>query len=166
LTIPRQYPVNPVNTKMKELKALALEHSRQKYPNLPEHARVIRKYSDKTANGLTKCVIDYLTFSGYQAERISSTGRYIDNRQTFTDVIGRTRIIGSGKWIPGSSTKGTADISATVKGRSVKIEVKIGKDRQSDAQKDYQAQIEKAGGVYIIVKSFNDFISWYKSFTA
>lgn len=149
---------------MKELKDLALVHSRQKYPNLPEHARVIRKYSDKTSNGLTKCVIDYLTFSGYQAERISSTGRYIDNRETYTDVIGRTRIIGSGKWIPGSSTKGTADISATVMGRSVKIEVKIGNDRQSDAQKDYQAAIEKAGGIYIIVKSFNDFITWYKSF--
>lgn len=151
---------------MKELKQLALEHNRKKYPNFPEHARVVKKYEDKTANGLTKCVIDYLTFSGYQAERISSGGRFIDNRETYQDVIGRTKTIGSGKWIPGSTTKGTADISATVKGRSIKIEVKIGKDRQSEAQKKYQAQIEKAGGIYIIVKTFEDFLTWYKQFTS
>ena len=150
---------------MKELQNLALAHSRQKYPNFPEHARVIRKYTDKTANGLTKCIIDWVTMSGYQAERISSMGRMIDNRETYTDVVGRTKTIGSTKWIPGSSTKGTADISATIKGRSIKIEVKIGKDRQSDAQKAYQLQVEKAGGVYIIVKTFEDFYNWYQTFT-
>lgn len=149
---------------MKELKLLALEHSRQKYPNLPEYARVIKKYEDKTANGLTKCVIDYLTFCGFQAERIASSGRYIDERKTYVNVLNQNVTIGSGKWIPGSTTKGTADISATIKGRSVKIEVKIGNDRQSEVQKEYQAAIEKAGGIYIIVKSFEDFLTWYKQF--
>jgi hypothetical protein len=42
------------------------------------------------------------------------------------------------QWTKGTSTAGSADISATIKGRSVKIEVKIGKDRQSEAQKKYQ----------------------------
>jgi hypothetical protein len=70
-----------------------------------------------------------------------------------------------GKWTPGQSTKGTADISATIRGRSVKIEIKYGKDRQSDAQKEYQAAIERAGGVYIIVRDFDSFVEWYESFT-
>jgi hypothetical protein len=58
-------------------------------------------------------------------------------------------------------TVGTADISATIRGRSVKIEVKIGRDRQSDAQKRYQASIEAAGGIYYIARNIDDFMQWY-----
>jgi hypothetical protein len=68
--------------------------------------------------------------------------------------------IGSGKWIPGSMTRGSADISATIKGRSVKIEVKM-KDKQSPDQKRYQQQVEAAGGIYIIVHSMDEFIELY-----
>jgi len=69
-----------------------------------------------------------------------------------------------GKWTPGQGTKGTADISATIRGRSVKIEVKYGKDRQSDDQKRYQQQIETAGGIYIIVRNMDEFIEWFDEF--
>jgi hypothetical protein len=69
-----------------------------------------------------------------------------------------------GKWTPGQSTKGTADISATIRGRSVKIEIKQ-KDKQSEAQKQYQQAIENAGGVYIIVRDFDSFVEWYEKFT-
>ena len=71
------------------------------------------------------------------------------------------------KMIPGSSTKGTADISATIKGRSVKIEVKCaatGDRYQSDDQKAYQKAVESAGGVYIIVRDFESFYNWYNQF--
>jgi hypothetical protein len=64
------------------------------------------------------------------------------------------------KWIPGSGTKGTADISATIWGKSVKIEAKM-KDRQSEDQKKYQAQIERAGGLYWLVRSFKEFLTLY-----
>ena len=149
---------------MDELKRLALEDNIRKYPSTPPHCRPVFKYSDKTANGLTKCIIDYLNFSGHFAERISSMGRVIDNRQTYTNVIGQRVTIGSTKYIPGTSTKGTADISATIKGKSVKIEVKIGNDRQSQNQKDYQKRTEQAGGIYIIAKNFADFKLWYQNF--
>ena len=66
----------------------------------------------------------------------------------------------------GTSTAGSADISATIKGRSVKIEVKIGKDRQSEAQKRYQENIEKAGGTYYIAKNFDDFVIFFNEFVA
>jgi hypothetical protein len=93
-------------------------------------------------------------------------GRVIDNRKTYTNVIGQNVTIGSTQYIPGTSTKGTADISATIKGRSVKIEVKIGKDKQSEAQKQYQSNIERAGGTYIIAKTFSEFMDWYLLFTS
>lgn len=63
-------------------------------------------------------------------------------------------------YIPGTSRNGTADISATIQGRSVKIEVKIGKDRQSDVQLSYQKEVERAGGIYYIAKDFQSFYDW------
>ncbi len=119
-------------------------------------------FTDKTANGLTKCIVSWLNLNGWQAERISTTGRYIDNSKIVTDVLGNRKKIGSGKYIKGSGTNGSADISATIKGRSIKIEVKIGKDKQSDAQKKYQEMIEKAGGVYFIATDFDEFMMFYK----
>jgi hypothetical protein len=68
-----------------------------------------------------------------------------------------------GTYTPSTGTKGSADISATIRGRSVKIEVKQ-KDKQSEVQKQYQQSIEKAGGVYMIFRNFDDFIIWYNDF--
>jgi hypothetical protein len=67
-------------------------------------------------------------------------------------------------WGKSTATKGSADISATILGRSVKIEVKIGADRQSEHQKVYQEAIEKSGGQYWIVKNFDDFFKKYENF--
>jgi hypothetical protein len=145
-----------------KLKELALQESRRRSPNFPEYARVIHKYTDKTANGLTKCILDFIKFNGGQAERISVTGRFIDNSKVVEDVIGRKRKIGSGQYIPSSMQKGSADISTIVNGRSVKWEIKIGKDRQSEEQKQYQQQVEKAGGYYFIVRDFAEFIEQYE----
>jgi hypothetical protein len=119
------------------------------------------KYSDKTANGLTKAIISWINLNGYQAERISTTGRYVDNSKIVTDVLGNRKKIGSGKYIKGTGTNGSADISATIKGKSIKIEVKIGNDKQSEAQIKYQEMIEKAGGIYFIAKNFDEFYGFY-----
>jgi len=148
---------------MKELIKIAKRVKRAKYPNLPEYALTVPRYTDKTANGMTKAIIDYLKFEGWQAERISVTGRYIDQSRTYVDILGHHKKIGSGKWIPTSGQKGTADISATIKGRSVKIEIKIGKDKQSNDQLTYQKQVEDAGGVYFIARDWKGFIDWYKT---
>ena len=142
---------------------------KSKYPNFPPAYFPETKYTDKTANGLTKCVIEYLNNSGHQAERISSTGRVIDTSKVVTDVIGRQRTVGSTKWIKGTSTNGTADISSTINvtisgipvGLSVKWEVKIGKDRQSNDQKKYEKDVKTAGGYYFIIKTIEDFFDKY-----
>lgn len=145
-----------------ELKHFALRVDRRRYPSLPEHARVVHRYTDRNANGLTRCIIDWLRFNDHHAERISNMGRPVDGRKRYVDTVGFKRQIGSVQWILGQGTPGTADISATIVGRSVKIEVKAGRDRQSEAQKKYQAAIEAAGGTYVIAKSFEGFWEWYK----
>jgi hypothetical protein len=149
---------------LQHLKQLKLDEYRRQYPNVPEHALKQPKYSDKSANGLTRCVIDWLKLNGWQAERINCMGRPIDNRKQVTDVVGRTKTIGSMTWGKSTSTKGSADISATIMGRSVKIEIKYGKDRQSEDQKRYQEMIERSGGVYIIVRTFDQFYEWYNNY--
>lgn len=142
------------------LRELALAESFERFPNMPDYCRCTRAYTDKTANGLTKCIIDFLVFSGYQCERIAVTGRYIDNSKVVTDVLGSKRRIGSGKWIRTSMQKGSSDLSAIIFGRSVKIEVKI-KDKQSPDQKVYQQQVVQAGGLYWICRSFDQFLTLY-----
>jgi hypothetical protein len=148
------------------LKALELESMKRKYPNTNESYLGLSKWNDNSANALTQCVITYITFMGGQAERISSQGQYREGAkiQVGTGELAHQRQL-PGKWTPGQSTKGTADISSTIRGRSVKIEIKYGKDVQSQVQKDYQASIERAGGVYIIVRTFDEFVIWYNQFT-
>lgn len=132
---------------IQELRQIEVQYRAAKSPSMPKAYIVPTAYNDKTSNGLTKCVIDWLRYNSWQAERISNTGRILNKH-----------------WIPGTGTNGTADISATIWGRSVKIEVKIGADQQSQYQKGYQESIERAGGVYIIVKDFTTFLFWYRQF--
>lgn len=145
---------------VKYLEYLSVEAKKRKYPNIPPDYIRLVKYNDSTANGLTKCIIDFLRIKEHQAERINTTGRMLNNTKIVTDILGRQRLIGSLSWIKGNTTTGSADISATINSLSVKIEVKI-YDSQSLAQKDYQRTIESAGGIYFIAKNFTDFVTWY-----
>jgi hypothetical protein len=147
-----------------KLNALMMEQLKQKYPNMPEAYIPKTDWTDNSANALTKCVIAWIQFNGGQAERISSQGQYREGAkiQVGSGIMAHTKQL-PGKWTPGQSTKGTADISATIRGRSVKIEIKQ-KDKQSEAQKQYQQAMENAGGVYIIVRDFDSFVVWYDKF--
>ena len=147
---------------LKTLSALAFRKLRDKHPTVPVFALPKVKYSDKTANGLTKSIIDFINLNNGQAERINNMGRQLDERKSYSDTLGNSRTIGSVKWIKGTGTNGTSDISATIKGKSVKVEVKIGKDKQSNFQKEYQQEVERAGGLYFIAKDFKSFYEWYK----
>jgi len=52
--------------------------------------------------------------------------------------------------------KGLSDLTALKNGQTVYIEVKKPGGRQSDVQKDFQADIEAHGGVYVLAKSVDD----------
>ena len=137
---------------IKALEVLSVTYKRKLYPNAPYPVNT--RYRDDKTNELTRSVIDWIIYNEYQAERINSTGRQILSK-------------GNSKWIKANTTNGTADISATIKGRSVKIEIKCRATRdncQSEDQVKYQKQIEKAGGVYLIVRNFTQFYNWYHEF--
>ena len=88
------------------------------------------------SNGLTQFIINYIMWSGYRATRINTMGRQIN-----------------GKFIPSATRKGSADISATVKGRSVMIEIKVGKDKPRPEQLAEQQRERQAGGIYEFVST-------------
>ena len=137
-------------TGLQHLKQLHAEGIRIKYPSLPVEAIAVPAYSDRTANGLTKCIVAYITFIGGWATRVNTAGRMVDKG---TEV--RAKMV----YIPGTTKRGTADIMGVVRGRAVSIEVKIGRDRQSEAQRIVERDVNNAGGVYYIAR---DFESTYK----
>jgi Holliday junction resolvase len=51
-----------------------------------------------------------------------------------------------------------ADITAVVNGKHVSIEVKTGRDKPRPEQMKVKQQIEHAGGIYIFVRTFEDFL--------
>ena len=142
------------------LQRLEAEDIRKRYPSFPYPPSV--KHSDKTANGLTRAIIRYLCLTGHHAERVNNMGKRIDHTKVVTDTLGNRRLIGSITWIPSTGVKGTADIHAVISGgRSLFIEVKIGKDRQSSSQVKFQKEIEAVGALYYIAQDFQSFYEWF-----
>ena len=100
----------------------------------------------RTANGLTQSIVKFLTWNGWYANRISSAGRKIGD-----------------KWIHGTTKKGTADLHLIIKGVHISAEIKIGADRMSEYQHLEKQRVEKAGGKYWIIKTFEDFLEKFDS---
>lgn len=144
------------------MKAMEMDMRVKQYPSMKPEYIPLTNWNDNSANNLTKCIIFWINATGGQAERISNQGQYRMGNKIQNPNGSITQL--PGQWTRGQGTKGTADISATIKGRSVKIEVKFGKDIQSEAQKEYQENIERAGGVYIIAKDMDQFIEWFDAF--
>lgn len=96
------------------------------------------------ANGLTKFIVNFLNWSGHRATRINVSGRQI-----------------KGKWIPSSTRRGSSDISATVKGKSVMIEIKVGKDKPREEQLKEQEKERAAGGIYEFISTPEEFFELY-----
>jgi hypothetical protein len=140
---------------------------RLKYPSFPEHYHHDYKHSDNSTNALTRCVVDFLNYSGHFAERVSNTGRFIAGVKIDE---GHAKYQTNGKYIKGTGTNGTSDISAKIKlpnhkfAIPVSIEIKFGKDRQSSDQKKYEQDMNNVGAVYVIVKTFDGFMDWYNEF--
>src|SRR3989304_2461140 len=143
------------------LQAMDYECKRDLYKGVPNFAIPKSKFSDKTSNGLTQCILTWLRLQGHYATRINTTGRKLKDT-VIVDVVGRARTL-KGQWIPGSTRKGTADIIGSIHGKHVSIEIKIGKDKPSKEQEDTRHDIESDGGYYFIAQNFQTFYEWYQS---
>jgi hypothetical protein len=140
-------------TAIQILKQLHCEEVRRKHPGLPDAAVTSADYTDRTANGLTKCVVKYVTLLGGFATRVTTTGQM---RPT-----GKTEVsAGQMKWVYGTTRRGTPDIMGVLNGKQLAVEVKIGKDRLSPAQIEVGKQINAGGGYYFIARDFESVYEW------
>ena len=109
------------------------------------------------ANGLTTFICNFLHWKGHRATRVNVSGRLVDAK----DKQASGNVIGVKKWIPSSTRKGTADISATIKGRSVMIEIKVGRDKPRPDQLSEQIRERNAGGIYEFISTPEQFFELY-----
>lgn len=137
------------------LKRLKLEYIKKTAPGFFDlsggHSMQIKPYDDRSANGLTNCISDFVKHLGGYCNRINTVGmvRKIHGRMVFT---------------PGNGNKGAADLRILFGGRSFDVEVKI-KDRQSEAQKKEQQRIQAAGGIYVVCRSFEQFLNYWQEWS-
>lgn len=139
-----------------QVEDITINHPLVSYPD-----SFLKKYKFATHNGLKQAIKHFIKLRGGQCEVINTMGRMIDQRKTYRDVLGRTCQIGSMQYIPTTGTKGSSDLSALFRGRTLKIEIKVGRDVQREDQVKYQKSIEAAGGTYRIIRSFDEFYDWW-----
>jgi hypothetical protein len=130
-----------------------------KYPNAYKDGFYLEPKMPKIneSNGLTTFICNYLSWRDHRATRINVSGRLVEGKEKQPSGV----TLGVKKWIKSSTRKGTADISATIKGRSVMIEIKVGKDKPREDQLLEQARERKAGGVYEFIKTPDEFFELY-----
>lgn len=131
---------------LQTLAALDLEAKQRQHPTVPAHALVKSKFSDTTANELTRAVIRCIELHGGYAVRINTQGQFNEKL---------------GKWTTGTTRRGTADVHAVAFGLHLAIEIKVGRDRLSDAQQATAEDVEQAGGRYFVARDFETFYAWF-----
>lgn len=101
-----------------------------------------------TANNLTTDIINRLNADGHCAGRINTMGVW-DKRGFYRTLKKHER--------------GKSDIIVCLAplGLYAGIEVKIDEDEQSIYQASFEKRVKAAGGDYVIVKTQQDFFTWY-----
>lgn len=132
---------------------------RDQYPNVYKDGYYLEPKIPKvdTANGLTTFICNFLSWMNHRATRINVSGRLVDGVEKQPSGAK----VGVKKWIPSSTRKGTADISATIKGRSVMIEIKVGRDKPRPDQLSEQIRERNAGGIYEFIGTPDEFFDLY-----
>jgi len=127
-----------------------------------------KPYNLTKTNDLERAICKWFEIKGYKAERVKVQGRKLGSDVvTYNHITGKRQTLDKAKYIPTTGAKGSADISVTCRDKdgavmSLRIEVKNGYtgDRVRPDQMKYKEQHEAAGGTYIIVRYFSEFIEW------
>ena len=110
----------------------------------------------KKASELESLIDEYCTLSNAECTKNHSEGRQIVSKTNVTDVLGRSNSITDVKHIPSTTRRGTSDLTVVKDGKALYVEVKL-KDRQSEAQKQWQKRVEGFGNTYVIVRNIDEF---------
>jgi len=93
---------------------------------------------------IQKQILNFLSAYGIFVFRVNTTGVFDPSRKVF-------------RRLGGYNLKGVADILGILpNGKFLAVEVKTEKGKQSVFQKNFQEQIEKNNGIYILARSIDD----------
>lgn len=107
-----------------------------------------KRFKDTTANELESSIVAFIELTGGAVFPIDTMG-----------------VLRNGRWTKSGMKKGTPDI---LSGKPkminnigfcqlVGVEIKIGRDKQSEDQKKIESHIVRSRGIYIIAKDWNGF---------
>jgi hypothetical protein len=129
----------------KQLKKMYLDHMKLTSPGFFEmsggYRLKVKPYSDKNRNGLIRCVIDWIIFSGGTA-RQTNKGRFIKSG-------------GKMVWIHATGRKPTCDILGVYKSNEIEVIISHQEDTISE---------NIAGGWRMRVGSFDAFLDWWQEY--
>lgn len=110
-------------------------------------AKAARQPKGETANRITANIIRVINMQpGCVAYRINNVGVW--------DAA-------KGIHRAGGTQKGIGDISAIIRGRALWVEVKAGRDKVSREQLIFRAEVERAGGLYFVARSTDEFLNFF-----
>lgn len=144
---PKRGKLIPKSKHLTELEKLYLLDKIKKHPGLPFQTG--KKFSENSANALTDSIVYWIRLHGGSADRINNMGVYDAKR---------------GMYRRAGTRNGIADIIGTWQGKYLAVEVKYGKDRLSEDQKKRRQEIIDAGGIYIVARSFDQFVEEWTEF--
>lgn len=131
------------------LKQLKLEHIRRTAPAFFQasgsYSMQVKPYSDRTNIGLTRCITDYLRYSGYHL-----VDRKSNRRQSF-------------KWRKSPSQSNPEEIEAVIHGRALRIQIRIGDEPVSGQQLREKLKAESTGGLFYVARDFQSFLHWFET---
>lgn len=114
---------------------------------LDQKAAARAKLPKERANGITRRILTAINMQpGCVAYRINNVGVWDASKSVYRK---------------GATQKGIFDISAIIRGRSVWIEVKAGRDKPSPEQLIFKQEVERAGGLAFIAYSTDEFLNWF-----
>ena len=98
-------------------------------------------------NNFNSLIVAFLEYHGHSFRRVSSEGRYRKD-------IGYIK----------SPNKGFSDVHGIMNGRAIYIETKQANESHLKSQKEFKQWVEKGGGIYITLRSFEELLKWYYGF--
>ncbi len=111
-----------------------------------------KPFTEKGANELTRAIEAFIRYTGNYADRINNTGIYdtklkkfrrSNTRRGIADIMASKRVEHQGKFFA----------------ITVAIEIKFGNDKLSEFQLRMKDDIERAGGVYLVARTWSQFVT-------
>lgn len=114
---------------------------------------LIRNYPDVTTHkGFEEAVEKYITWIGGFAQNTPTVG----TPKHEGVLVGGKLVRQLTGYHYAKGGKGKQDLDIILNGVNVKLELKCGSDEQKPQQRKYQERVEKAGGVYVIIRTMSE----------